>query len=315
MSKITRRALGFATLAGLMLVSAAPSIAVAQEKVVRMGNQKVGAYALMKARGILEERLKPLGYTVTWKEFPSGPQLLEGVKAGVVDFAHSGDAPPIFAQAAGAPLLYIGHEPAAPKGEAIIVPKDSPIKTVADLKGKKIALNKGSNVHYLLVRALEKAGLKYTDVELVYLPPVGGRAAFEKGEVDAWVIWEPYRTSAEMSLGARTVADGTGLVSNYEFFFTSKTFAEAHPQIIEVVLGAARDVYAEAAKDIRGTAKTFSAAAGFPEPVMEVALSRRTFDILPISSSVIAEQQRIADTFKDLGLIPAAINVSDAARK
>ena len=315
MSRITRRALGFAALAGLMLVSAAPSIAVAQEKVVRMGNQKVGAYALMKARGILDERLKLLGYTVTWKEFPSGPQLLEGVKAGVDDFAHSGDAPPIFAQAAGAPLLYIGHEPAAPKGEAIIVPRDSPIKTVADLKGKKIALNKGSNVHYLLVRALEKAGLKYTDVELAYLPPAGGRAAFEKGDVDAWVIWEPYRTSAEMSLGARTVADGTDLVSNYEFFFTTKTFFEAHPQIVEVVLGAARDVYAEAAKDIRGTAKTFSAAAGFPESVMEVALSRRNFDILPISSSVIAEQQRIADTFKDLGLISAAIKVSDAANK
>jgi sulfonate transport system substrate-binding protein len=315
MSRIARRALGFGALAGLMLASAAPSIAVAQEKVVRMGNQKVGAFALLKTRGILEERLKPLGYTVTWKEFPSGPQLLEGIKAGAIDFAHSGDAPPIFAQAAGTPLLYIGHEPAAPKGEAIIVPKDSPIKTVADLKGKKIALNKGSNVHYLLVRALDKAGLKYTDVELVYLPPAGGRAAFEKGDVDAWVIWEPYRTTAEMSSGARTLADGTGLVSNYEFFFTTKAFAEAHPQMIDVVLGAARDVYAEAAKDMRGTAKTFSAAAGFPEPVMEVALSRRTFGILPISGPVIAEQQKIADTFKDLGLIPAAINVSDAVRR
>jgi sulfonate transport system substrate-binding protein len=315
MSRIARRALGFGALAGLMLASAAPSIAVAQEKVVRMGNQKVGAFALLKTRGILEERLKPLGYTVTWKEFPSGPQLLEGIKAGAIDFAHSGDAPPIFAQAAGAPLLYIGHEPAAPKGEAIIVPKDSPIKTVADLKGKKIALNKGSNVHYLLVRALDKAGLKYTDVELVYLPPAGGRTAFEKGDVDAWVIWEPYRTTAEMSSGARTLADGTGLVSNYEFFFTTKAFAEAHPQMIDVVLGAARDVYAEAAKDMRGTAKTFSAAAGFPEPVMEVALSRRTLGILPISGPVIAEQQKIADTFKDLGLIPAAINVSDAVRR
>ena len=116
MSRITRRMLGFGALAGLMLASAAPSIAVAQEKVVRMGNQKVGAFALLKARGILEERLKPLGYTVTWKEFPGGPQLLEGVKAGAVDFAHSGEAPPIFAQAAGAPLLYIGYEPARAEG-------------------------------------------------------------------------------------------------------------------------------------------------------------------------------------------------------
>ena len=315
MIRITRWALSVGALAGLILASAAPGIAIAQEKLVRMGNQKVGAFALLKARGILEERLKPLGYTVTWKEFPSGPLLLEGIKAGTVDFAHSGDAPPIFAQAAGAPLLYIGHEPAAPKGEAIIVPKDSLIKTVANLKGKKIALNNGSNVHYLLVRALENAGLKYTDVEVVYLPPVDGRAAFEKGTVDAWVIWEPYRTAAEISLGARTLADGTGLVSNYEFFFTTKTFAQTHPQMIDVVLGAARDVYAEAAKDMPSTAKTFSAAAGFPESVMEVALSRRSFGIMPISNPVIAEQQRIADTFKDLGLIPAVINVSDAVRK
>jgi len=303
-------------LAGLaLLATAAPNATVAQEKVVRMGYQKVGAFALLKVHGILEERLKPLGYTVTWKEFPGGPQLLEGVKGGAVDFAHSGEAPPIFAQAAGTPLLYIGYVPDGPKSEAILVPKDSPIKTVADLKGKKIGLNKGSNVHYLLVRVLDKAGLKYTDVELVFLPPADGRAAFEKGAVDAWVIWEPYRTAAEMSLGARTLADGTGLVSNNDFFFVAKPFAQAHPQVIDVVLGATRDVFAQAAKDISGTARTFSAAAGFPVTVLEATLSHRGFDVQPINSEVVAEQQRIADTFKELGLIPVAIKVSDAVRK
>jgi sulfonate transport system substrate-binding protein len=292
-----------------------PGAGVAQEKVVRIGHQTLGAFALLKPRGVLEEQLKPLGYTVNWKQYPGGPQLLEAVKVGEVDFAHSGETPPVFAQAAGTPLLYIGHKPAAPKAEAIIVPKNSPIKTAADLKGKKIALNKGSNVHYLLVRALDKAGLKYTDVEVVYLPPTDGRAAFEKGAIDAWVIWEPYRAAAEMSLGARTIADGTGLVSNHEFFFAAKPFAEVHPQVIDLVLGAARDLYAEVAKDIPGTAKTFSAAAGFPTTVIEVALSRRGFGVQPMSTQVIAEQQKIADTFKELGLIPTAINVSDAVRK
>jgi sulfonate transport system substrate-binding protein len=209
---IVPRTIGFAALACLVLFSATPA-AVAQDKVVRMGNQKVGAFALLKARGTLEQRLKPLGYSVTWKEFPGGPQLLEAVKVDAVDFAHSGEAPPIFAQSAGAPLLYIGHEPPAPNGEAILVPKDSPIATIADLKGRKIALNKGSNVHYLLVKALEKAGVKYADVELIFLPPAEGRAAFEKGAVDAWVIWEPYRAAAEIALGARTLANGSGLVS------------------------------------------------------------------------------------------------------
>ena len=129
------------------------------------------------------------------------------------------------------------------------------------------------------------------------------------------MIWEPYRTAAEMAIGARTLADGTGLVSNNDFFFVAKPFALAHPQLIDLVFGATRDVFAQAAKDIPGTAKTFSAAAGFPEPVMEVALSRRSFGILPISSPVIAEQQRIADTFKEIGLIPATITVSDAVHK
>jgi sulfonate transport system substrate-binding protein len=314
MKRTRRFTIGLVALIGLMYISGATGVAAAQENVVRMGNQRVGAYALLKARGMLEDRLKPLGYTVSWKEFSSGPQLLEGLKIGAIDFGHGGEAPPIFAQAAGAAFLYIGHEPPAPKGEAILVPKDSPIKLIADLKGKKIALNKGSNVHYLLVRALENAGLKYADVEVVYLPPAEGRAAFDKGVVDAWVIWEPYRTAAEMSSGARTLADGSGLVSNHEFFFVTKSFAEAHPQLIDVVLGAVRDVYAEAAKDMAGTAKTFSAAAGFPTPVMEVALSRRGFGVQPMSNQVIADQQKIADTFQTLGLISTKIIVSDAVR-
>jgi sulfonate transport system substrate-binding protein len=183
------------------------------------------------------------------------------------------------------------------------------------LKGKKVALNRGSNVHYLLVRVLEKAGLRYADVELVFLPPAGGREAFEKRSIDAWVIWEPYRAAAEMSLGARTLVDGTGFVSNHEFFFAAKAFDDSHPQAVDVVLAATRDVYAEVAKDLPGTARIFSQVADFPVPVLETALSRRSFGVEPLNDSVIAEQQKIADTFKSLGLIPAAINVSDAVRR
>jgi sulfonate transport system substrate-binding protein len=315
MNSVRRFSVGLAALAVLMLNFGIPVVANAQEKVVRIGHQKVGAFVLLKASGILEERLKPLGYTVTWTEFPGGPQLLEGVSTNVVDFAHSGDTPPIFAQAAGAQFLYIGYAPDSPKSEAILVQKDSLIKTVADLKGKKIGLNKGSNVQYLLVRALEKAGLKYTDVELVFLPPAGGRAAFEKGTIDAWAIWEPYRTAAEIALSARTLTDGVGLTMNNDLFFVSKSFAQANPQLIDVVLGATRDIFAQASKDIPGTAKTFSAITGFSESVMETVLSHRGFDVHPMSEDAIAEQQRIADTFKSLGLIPVAIKVSDGVYK
>jgi sulfonate transport system substrate-binding protein len=314
MNRIRRFSVGLAAWAVLMLNFGIPVEAIAQEKVVRMGHQKVGAFTLLKASGMLEEKLKPLGYTVTWTE-ASGPQLLEGLNTGVVDFGHSGDAPPIFAQAAGGQFLYIGYAPDSPKSEAILVQKDSTIKTVADLKGKKIGLNKGSNVQYFLVRALAKAGLKYTDVELVFLPPAGGRAAFEKGAIDAWAIWEPYRTAAETALSARTLTDGVGLVANNDLFFVSKSFAQANPQLIDVVLGATRDVFAQAAKDIPGTAKTFSAIAGFSQSVMETVLSDRGFDVHPMSQDAIAEQQSVADSFKALGLIPVAIKVSDAVYK
>jgi sulfonate transport system substrate-binding protein len=317
MNSIGRFTVGLAAWAAsvLMLNFGIPDLAIAQEKVVRIGHQKVGAFVLLKASGLLEERLKPLGYTVTWTEFSSGPQLLEGISKGAVDFAHSGDTPPIFAQSAGAQFLYIGYAPDSPKSEAILVQKDSLIKTVADLKGKKIGLNKGSNVQYLLARALDKAGLKYTDVELFFLSPANGRDAFEKGAIDAWVIWEPYRTAAEIALGARTLTDGVGLTLNNDLFFVAKPFAQANPQLIDVVLGATRDIFAQAAKDIPGTAKTFSAITGFSESVMEAVLSHRRFDVHPMSQDVIAEQQRIADTFKALGLIPVAINVSDAVHK
>ena len=156
----------------------------AADKEVRVGFQKYGTLVLLKGKGLLEQELAPLGYKVKWAEFAAGPQMLEALKAGAIDIAQTGEAPPIFAQAAGPRLTYIAFEPPAPKGEAILVPKDSEIRSLADLKGKRIALNKGSNVHFLLVRALESAGLDYDQIEPVFLAPADARAAFASGSVD-----------------------------------------------------------------------------------------------------------------------------------
>src|SRR5207245_5772966 len=202
----------------ISMVAATVGASYGQDKVVRIGFQKYGKLMLLKSKGTLEEKLKAAGYKVVWTEFPSGPPLLEALNVGAIDFGNTGEAPPIFAQAAGAPLQYVAYEPPAPKGEAILVPKDSPLKSVADLKGKRVALNKGSNVHYLLVKALEKAGLKYTDIQPVFLAPSDALAAFTRGSVDAWVIWDPYEAAAEASTGARILADGTGLVANHQFY-------------------------------------------------------------------------------------------------
>ncbi len=286
-----------------------------QDKVIRIGFQKYGKLVLLKSKGTLEDKLKAAGYKVVWTEFPSGPPLLEALNVGAIDFGNTGEAPPIFAQAAGAPIQYVAYEPPAPKGEAILVPKDSKLTSVADLRGKKVALNKGSNVHYLLVKALEKAGVKYSEVEPVFLAPADARAAFERGAVDAWVIWDPFQAAAEAATGARTLADGTSVVSNYQFYFSSKKFVESDSGIVDLVLAELREVDDWAKGDIHAVANQLAPAIGLPVDVVEVALKRQSYGIKPITDSVIADQQQVADTFFALGLLPKQIKISDAARR
>jgi len=286
-----------------------------QDKVVRIGFQKYGKLVLLKSKGTLEDKLKAAGYKVVWTEFPSGPPLLEALNVGAIDFGNTGEAPPIFAQAAGAPIQYVAYEPPAPQGEAILVPKDSKLTSVADLRGKKVALNKGSNVHYLLVKALEKAGVKYSEVEPVFLAPADARAAFERGAVDAWVIWDPFQAAAEAATGARTLVDGTGVVSNYQFYFSSKKFLESNSGIVDLVLAELREVDDWAKGDIHAVANQLAPAIGLPVAVVEVALKRQSYGIKPITDSVIADQQQVADTFFALGLLPKQIRISDAARR
>jgi sulfonate transport system substrate-binding protein len=305
-------------IAALMLAGAAGlwvKGGLAEDKVLRIGYQKYGTLVLLKEKGTLEGALKPLGYSVTWTEFPGGPQLLEALNVGAIDFGTAGEAPPIFAQAAGAPLVYVGYEPPAPKGEAILVPKDSTLESVADLKGKKVALNKGSNVHYLLVRALEQAGLTPKDIQPVYLPPADARAAFEQGSVDAWVIWDPFLAAASAATGAKTLKDGTDLVANHQFFLAERGFAKDNPRAIAAITAELAKIDAWAKDDPKGAAAILSPKVGIPAEVLAVALGRQGYGVGPITPEVVAAQQQIADTFFKLGLLPKPITVSDAVAK
>src|SRR3954466_12038184 len=300
----------------LAFIVLAAITARADEKVIRIGYQKYGTLILLKAKGSLEAKLKPLGYRVTWAEFPAGPPLLEALNAGAIDFGSVGETPPIFAQAAaGARLTYVAHEPPAPRGEAILVPKDSPIRTVADLKGKKVALNKGSNVHYLLVRALEQAGVGYGEIQPVFLPPADARAAFERGAVDAWVIWDPYQAAAEATTGARTLADGTGLVANHQFYVAERALADAHGVAVDAVIAAIAEIDAWAKDTADAVAAQLGPAVGIPAPILAVALKRQTYGVKPLDPAVVAEQQRIADTLHGLGLLPKSVVIADAVRR
>ncbi len=307
-----RRVLGVVLAASIAL---SLSAAQAQEKTIRIGFQKYGKLVLLKSKGTLEPKLKALGYNVTWTEFQFGPPLLEAINVGAIDFGNTGETPPVFAQAAGAPIRYVAYEPPAQKGEAILVQKDSPLKTVAALKGKKVAVAKGSNAHYLLVKALEKAGVKYDDITPVYLAPADARAAFEKGAVDAWSIWDPYQSAAETTLEAKTLTDATGLVPNTQFYLSSQKFVETEPKVLDLILDELRGVDAWAKTDIHAVAEQLSPAVGLPVPVIETALRRQSYGIKAIDDQVLVDQQKLADTLFQLKLIPKEVRVSDIARK
>jgi len=302
-----------AGLAVAFVIAAAP--AQAADKILRVGYQKYGAFLLLKARGLLEKNLQPLGFAVEWTEFPGGPQLLEALNVGALDFGITGESPPIFAQAAGAPLVYVANEPEAPASEAILVPNDSQIRSVSELKGKKVALNKGSNVHYLLVKALEKAGLGYSDITPVFLKPSDARAAFEHGDVDAWAIWDPFQASAEVAIKARTLANGEGIVANRQFYLGARNFIEANPAVVKALLASMKEVDDWASHNIEAAAAELSPTVGLPAPVLKLALAREAWDVRAIQPEVIVDQQKIADTFLRLGLIPKPIKVQDAVLK
>jgi sulfonate transport system substrate-binding protein len=292
--------------------ASSPAATGAESRVLRVGYQKFGTLNIVKARGDLEQRLEPLGVSVQWTEFPAGPQLLEALNVGSIDFGHTGEAPPIFAQAAGAPLVYVGNEPANPASEAIVIPQNSTLQSVAELKGKRVALNKGSNVHYLLVKALEEAGVALNEIESVFLPPADARVAFEQGSVDAWVIWDPFLAAAEKSINAKILRNGEGLVANREFYLGERSFVEQNADVLNELVAEIQTVDEWATNNKTEVAELLSPQLGIDVPTLELVNQRRNYGIQLIKDEVIADQQEIADTFHQLGLIPKEIKVADA---
>ena len=302
-----------ALLAGLgALAFSGAAWAQSGERLFRIGHQK-GWLSILKGRGTLEKRLAPLGVKVSWTEFTAGPVQLEALNVGSIDFGDVGEAPPIFAQAAGAPLVYAGTTVPRPHNEAVLLPKGSPVKTVAELKGKKVALNKGSNVHYFLVKLLEKHGLKYSDVQLVFLPPADARAAFERGSVDAWVIWDPFLSAAIKTLEARVLADAQGVANNRSYYFTSRDFAAKNTDVLKIALEEVAAIDAWAAKNKADAAAELSKVLGLERSIVERYVGNLRFGQVPVTSDILAEQQAIADTFFELKLIPKKLNLRHAA--
>lgn len=280
-------------------------------ELLRIGYQKSAVnLVILKQQGVLEKRFP--NTKVTWLEFPAGPQLLEALSVGSLEFGLTGDSPPVFAQAAGKDLYYVGAEPAKPESSAVLVLNDSPIKTLQDLKGKKVALQKGSSAHYLLVRAVEKAGLQWADIQPIYLTPSDARAAFERKSVDAWVIWDPFYAATELSVPSRVIATGQGLSGNNSFYLSSTQLANQHPDVLvtlfEELTRADRFVQERRPEAI----KLIADFSGLDAGVVSLFLKRRPRSPVGVlSQDTVKDQQRVADAFARLALIPKPVKVSD----
>jgi sulfonate transport system substrate-binding protein len=286
------------------------------EDVVRIGYQKSSSlFIILKLQGTVEKVLAPLGVKVSWHEFSSGLPLLEGMNVGAIDLsADVADTVPLFAQAAGAKLTYFAQERPSPSAQAIVVPKISPIVSVADLKGKRIGLAKAAGVHYLTLRAIEAAGLQLKDVEIAELQPADGRVAFEKGAIDAWAIWDPFLATVQSRSGARVLTDGGKIgVSYRRFYLASAAYAQRRPDVLTQVTEKLRKAGEWVKQQPKEAASILSVPFGLDVATLELANSRRSYAVAPVDDAALAEQQKIADSFAGAKLLPKQIDVRDNA--
>ncbi len=283
---------------------------------LRIGYQKSSTLiSLLKSQGTLERALAEQDVHISWHEFPNGQPLLEALNVGNIDLsADVADTVPVFAQAAGAQLAYFAQEAPSPSAQAILVREDSPVKSLADLKGKKIAVTKAAGVHYLLIAALEQAGLKFSDIEPAYLTPADGRAAFENRKVDAWVTWEPFLSGAQQQLPTRILSDGKGLADYQRYYLTSATFAERHPEVLQTVFAELVKTGDWLRANPHQAAEVLGPLWGNLDPaIVEQANAKRSYRVRLVAPDSLGEQQKIADTFFGAGLLPKSVDAHNVS--
>jgi sulfonate transport system substrate-binding protein len=279
---------------------------------LRIGYQKIGALLILKEQGSLEKRLAPKNVTVTWVQFQSGPPLIEALNAGAIDFGYTGDTPPIVAQASGVDFVYVASIPQPGKSNALLVRDDAKIGTPADLRGKKIALVKGSSAHNVLVQVLKKAKVAWSEINPVYLQPADAGAALRSGSVDAWSIWDPFYALNEHEPGVHVLTDAEGVAPSNAFFLATRSFATKNPRVVAAIIEETTAAWHWAQHHQSELAAVLSQASGIPVDVERVVAARGNYEIAYITPQVVHQQQSIANTFSELGLIPHAILIAQA---
>jgi sulfonate transport system substrate-binding protein len=310
-TRVNKRDILVGVSASLVAAFAGPAISAEPLKELRIGYQKIGALLIVKAQKALEQRFEPQGVRVRWIEFAFGPPLLEALGAGAIDYGYTGDAPPIFAQAAREDLLYAAAIPARGYGQAIVVPAASSIQGVAGLEGKKVAVAKASSAHNLLVAALESVKLPWTAITPIYLAPPDAAAAFVRGAVDAWSIWDPFFAIAELKQKARALPLDRKVTTQNSFFLVNGGFAGKHPEVVATINGAVATTTRWADQHRDQVAAILAEASGVDLSAEQRSVDRAEFTFGPLNNDVLAQQQAVADRFQKLGLIPAPIRIQD----
>jgi sulfonate transport system substrate-binding protein len=283
-------------------------------KEIRIGYQKNGVLVIARQQATLEKHFGAQGVDVKWVEFSSGPPMLEAMNVGSVDYGAVGDSPPVFAQSAGAAIVYAAGQPVT-DGQGILVPGNSAIRNIADLKGKRVGFTKGSSAHNVVVQALEKAGLTYADITPVYLTPPDAGPAFANGSIDAWSIWDPYFAIGETKQNGRILVNASDITKTNSFYIANRDFAKTHGRLLQQIIDVTSTTatWAEAHRD--EVAKALSAVTNIPLDIQTVAANRSSFAVGPITDDIVATQQGVADRFFKLGLIPKPVVVRDAVWK
>jgi sulfonate transport system substrate-binding protein len=265
-----------------------------------------GSQALLTAAGLISK----LPFKVTWSDFTSGPPMLQAMAGGAVDIGSVGNAPPVFAAAGGDNIAVVGAFQANPLGSALLVPKNSPIHSIAQLKGKRIAVAQGSSADYHLLTVLKKAGLSVHDVTLDYLQPAEGLAALSSGHVDAWDIWSPFVEQAEAQDHARLLVSGVGFGSPYSFTVAARgALADpAKAAAIRDYLKLLAQAHAWAATHQAAWAAVWAKATGLPASIMAKAAKDDAARAVPITSAVITSEQQVSNAFTAAGLIPGHVD-------
>ena len=275
-------------------------------------SKQLTALAALEKRGTLEKALEPLGFTVSWDEYLAGPQQLEALNAGSLDLASTAESPPVFAQAAGAPLVYLAATPINGSLISLLVPKNSSAQSITDLKGKRIGFQKASIGHYLTVKALEKAGLKLSDVESVFLPPPDANAAFTKGELDGWFVWEPFvARNVQKDVGRVLLDGGNGLRDTTNFYSTRRKFLDNHPDVLKVFFEELEKTEAWAKDNPEEITELLAPVTQLSPSILKSIYEKTEWGVIPINDQIVIRQQRVADLWFDLKLIPKSVEVKN----